>query len=272
MKVCILGSTGMLGQQTGKYFVDQLGYDNVYLSYRDEKVSWGKNKFYFDAMNSQGKDWEHIFTNIDVVINCAGRIKPVSEKDPVATIYVNGIFPRLLANVCENMNIKLFHITSDCAFTGFSAPYDENSPHDCTDLYGKTKSIGEPKNCMVIRTSIIGEEIHNNYSLIEWAKSQRGKTVSGFDNHRWNGITTKQYAKVCQQILDNNLYEKGLFHVFSEPVTKYELLQMINEKFNLGLTINKVQSPVAIDRTLSTVRHLNSKLSILSIKQQIQEL
>jgi len=268
MKIVILGSTGMLGSAVGKYFLEKYSEDNVYLSYRNEEVSYGKNKFLFDLEQSKLKD----IPNCDYIINCIGVIKPFIEKNIPRSIQTNSMFPRILAEHCKAINCKLIHITTDCVFSGADGNYTEDSLHDCTDSYGKTKSLGEPINCMTIRTSIIGEELHKNVSLISWVNSQKGKEVNGFSNHLWNGITTKQYAKICSQIIDQALYQEGIYHVFSNSVNKYELLCLLNERFNLDLKINKTVADSDINRTLSTVKELNSFLSIPSIEEQIKEI
>lgn len=268
MKITILGSTGMLGNAVGKYFINKYGEDDIFLTYRNKDVSYGKNTYFFDPLVRSLDSIPYM----DYVINCIGKIKPFMMKNPQDSIYINSIFPRKLADECKLRGSKLIHITTDCVFSGKTGNYNENSLHDATDEYGKSKSLGEPSNCMVIRTSIIGEEIHKNASLISWAKSQKGKEINGFTNHLWNGITTNQYAKVCDTIINNNLYQESLFHVHSNIVTKYELMTYLNEKFNLSLTIKAVDAPEAIDRTMSTIKDLNAKLNIPTIKQQISEL
>jgi dTDP-4-dehydrorhamnose reductase len=269
MKIAILGSTGMLGNAVGREFLKYYGQDNVWLSYRNNMLAYGKQTFYFDCL-------ENSFTSIpdcDAIINCIGVIKPFINDNFIHSIKINSIFPHQLAFFCKNNAIKLIHITTDCVFSGQVGEYNESAYHDCVDPYGKTKSLGEPAgNAMVLRTSIIGEEIHKHASLVAWAKSQAGKVVNGFNNHRWNGITTKQYAKICQIILDNGFYKKGMYHISSNAVTKFHLLHLLNKRFNLKLNIKNIQAPQAIDRTLSTIHSLNAKLNIPSIEQQIFEL
>lgn len=268
MKIVILGSTGMLGNAVGSYFLENYDPKDIYLSYRNEEVSYGIKKFYFDALS----DSFDAIPQCDYVINCIGVIKPFIDIDPIASIKINSIFPRQLADYCDEKGYKLIHITTDCVFSGKDGNYDESASLDCTDFYGKTKSLGEPNNCMVVRTSIIGEEIYKKASLIEWAKSQKGKQVNGFTNHLWNGITTKQYARICGKIIANNWFKKDLFHVFSDTVSKYQLLHLINQVFDLHLTINKLAPPPSVNRTLTTHKELNSKLDIPPIAQQIQEM
>jgi dTDP-4-dehydrorhamnose reductase len=273
MRIIVLGSSGMLGNSVGNWMSKVFGEDNVYLSYRNEDVSYGKNKFYFDPLKSSFSDIPFSSSGDDFLINAIGKIKPQIGKNYIDAIEINSIFPRKLANFVEDHQLgKMFQISTDCVYDGKTGNYNENSEHNALDFYGKTKSLGEPENCMVIRTSIIGEEIHNNSSLVSWIKSQKGKTINGFTNHFWNGITTNQYAKVCEKIIKENLYENGLFHVFSNIVSKYELVSLINERFNLGITIKPVEAPEKIDRTLSTIKCLNEKLGIPSIQQQIKDM
>ena len=175
--------------------------------------------------------------------------------------------------MCEKFGSRLIHITTDCVFSGQKGKYTEEDVHDCLDFYGKTKSLGEPTNAMVIRTSIIGEELSGKVSLIEWAKSNAGKNVRGFVNHFWNGVTTLQYAKICQNIVENDYYQKGKFHVFSpEDVTKHDLLEIVSNKFDLNLEIQSYRTPMDVDRTLRSNNRLVEKLKIPSIDAQVEEL
>lgn len=267
VKVLILGSTGMMGSAVGKYFLEQKDYQTI-LSYRNEKISYGENKFWFDALESEISD----LPRVDYIINCIGVIKPFIEEDRYKSIFINSLFPYKLASYCKDRNTRLIHITTDCVFSGVEGDYMESSLHDCEDFYGKTKSLGEPSNCMMLRTSIIGEEIHQNVSLVEWAKLMKGKTINGFTNHYWNGMTTKQYAKICDQIIRKELYSDGVHHVYSNPVNKFELLNLISEKFKLHLNINEYQTENDCNRILNSERDLINNLNVDSIEQQIQDL
>jgi dTDP-4-dehydrorhamnose reductase len=211
----------------------------------------------------------------DYVINCIGIIKPFVEKVGIAnTILINSVFPHQLADWCYANDTKFIHITTDCVFSGKKGCYTEEDVHDVMDVYGRSKSMGEPvANAMTIRTSIIGEEVHNNASLVEWAKSMKGKSVNGFTNHLWNGVTTKQYARICSTIMERGLYDHGLFHAFSpSAVTKWGLLMILNDRFELGLDIVKVQAGSGVDRTLGTVKDLCAMLNIPELRYQIAEM
>lgn len=266
VKIAILGSTGMLGNAVSDYFLGKENYQ-VYLSSRDEACE-KENHFYFDATNPSSS----VLPQVDYVINCIGVIKPFMKKGIENAIVVNSIFPHKFANFCKENNTKMIHITTDCVFSGKTGRYFESSLHDCLDEYGKTKSLGEPNNCMVIRTSIIGQEIKNNVSLVEWARSQKGKEVRGFTNHLWNGVTTTEYAKICDQIIQKNLYKEELYHVYSNYVNKFQLLNLISDSLSLGLQVSPHQTEESCDRTLATEKDLMSKLEISTIEEQIKNL
>ena len=51
----------------------------------------------------------------------------------------------------------------------------KNAIHDELNEYGISKSLGELCNGTIIRTSIIGEEMRNKRSLLEWVKSNKNK-------------------------------------------------------------------------------------------------
>jgi dTDP-4-dehydrorhamnose reductase len=268
-KLLILGGTGMLGNAVVRHFAGQEGYD-VTATYRTDGLDIPCNCFRFDALSDS---FGSLSTDYDYVINCIGTIKPFMAADIVAAIRINAIFPHILADWCNSNGMNLIHITTDCVYSGLKGKYVESDLHDALDDYGKSKSLGEcPGYAMVLRTSIIGEEIHKDASLIAWAKSQKGKTVFGFSTHTWNGVTTNQYAKICDDIIQKGYYEHGLFHVFAgDDVTKLEMMHLFNKKFGLDLTIEEKQ-PAMCDRTLRTEKELCGKLCIPKVEQMIEDM
>ena len=269
--VAILGASGMLGSQLSLTFHNSKKF-NIYLSSRKSKDLESKNYFFFDA----SKDQLDIFLNkikVDYIVNCIGVIKPLIDVDPINSIMINSIFPHRLSEYCFRNKIKLIHITTDCVFSGTKGCYTENIDHDCVDLYGKTKSLGEPKNCMVIRTSIIGKEKYNFLSLVSWLLNQKNKIINGFDNHLWNGLTTKYFSEILINIIDKNLYKNKTIHFYSpNNITKYDLLCLLIKKFNLNIEINKIQADQNINRTLSSQYNLSKELIIKDIDKQIKEM
>jgi len=257
-KVLVLGVNGMLGNYVSTYFLRSGKYDVTTI-----------NRNGFDVVTDNVTDL-HI-NQYDVVINCIGVIKPLVNKVGVLnTTLVYSIFPHILAHECEKHNVKMIHITTDCVFSGKTGFYVETSDHDALDVYGKTKSLGEPDNAMVIRTSIIGEEINSNRSLIEWVKSNDKKTVDGYTNHTWNGLTCLELAKFIDRCISQGIYWEGVRHIFNTtPTTKLELVELIALNFNIDLTVVPKETTTPVYRTLSTI---HTTLVDTSIDKQLKEL
>ena len=165
----------------------------------------------------------------------------------------------------------MIHPTTDCVYTGKKGNYVETDVHDNTDIYGVTKSLGELSNAMVIRVSIIGEEKHEGKSLLEWVKSNAGKEIYGYTDHKWNGITCLQYAKIVHTIIVKKMRWCGVRHLFSpDSVSKYELTNIINKIYELDITIHKKDTGTQRDMTLSSV--YKQAFKIPSLEEQIKEL
>lgn len=204
------------------------------------------------------------------IINCIGIIKPYcKDDDPVGmknAIIVNALFPHRLAAIASRHQARIIQIATDCVYTGRAGRYDELAPHDALDVYGKTKSLGEVKaaNILHIRCSIIGPEVQATAapSLLEWFLHQPNRSpVPGFTHHRWNGVTTLQFAQLCQDIIASGetffdtLISTSAVHHFipNETVNKYELLSLCAEIFHKPVTIKRVDSGgPAVDRSLAT--------------------
>jgi dTDP-4-dehydrorhamnose reductase len=244
MKIILFGSNGMLGSYLRSYLSPK--YDLLALTRSEIDLSMIDEAKLFKFLNDNvNKD--------DVIINAGGVIPQRGESNIKDTVMVNSIFPHILAKFKQEVGCHVVHITTDCVFSGKKGGYVEEDPHDCIDVYGKSKSLGENINICNIRTSIIGEEKRNKKSLVEWVLSNKGKTIDGYENHLWNGVTCLELAKLIDKIIEYNLYWEGVRHVFSpEIISKYELISMINEIYGLGITINKKTTDTNCHRNLST--------------------
>jgi len=261
MNILVLGSNGMLGR-----------YVHAYLKSTGLIVA-GVNRGVFNAANSTGDGLDVLINRApSIFINCIGIIKQRADVPDVEFIKVNSVFPLELSNACERIGHKLIHITTDCVFDGLGGYYNEKSEHNAKDIYGVTKSLGEPENATVVRTSIIGEEIGQARSLVEWVKSNKDKEVSGYTNHFWNGITCLEFARVCEKIISQRLFWKGVKHITSPTgVSKFELVKMISDIYALNLEIIPHETDVKCDRTMSSMR-TDVDIKVPELKNQIIEM
>ena len=259
MKIFVIGNTGMLGNYVYKYLKSK-DYDII-----------GFNRDNFCSIDFPEKSYLSYYDN-SIIINCVGLIPQRSGgKSKYDYIKANTVFPHKLQQICKKTNSKLIHITTDCVFSGNKGVYSEISTHDCVDIYGRTKSLGEPEKATIIRTSIIGEELKNKKSLLEWCKENKNKEVNGYVNHIWNGITCYQFAKICEEIIEKKLFWSGVKHIYSsDNINKLNLIELISNIYNLNITVKPYQTENKCDRSLISIKD-NINFVIPTLLEQIKE-
>jgi dTDP-4-dehydrorhamnose reductase len=193
----------------------------------------------------------------DVVINAVGAIK---QKDLAhaldETLFLNGSLPHALAILNPNAAGRVVHFSTDCVFIGNLGDYSEEDVPDAQDLYGRSKAIGEIDygRHLTIRTSIIGFELGSHLGLLSWLFRQKpGSTLRGYTNAIFSGLPTITLSHTVRDILLHQPDLSGLYHVASQPITKYDLLRRISARF--GLNHEFIADPsVQIDRSLDDSR------------------
>jgi len=268
MKIFIFGSNGMLGNYVQSYL--SKSYEVIPLTRQDYDLSQLSIETLRNLLQQKN------IQPSDLVINCAGVIPQASNQRTLnSRLYftINSLFPVILSQVCLQFQAKMIHITTDCVFSGKDGKYNEKSLHDETNDYGMSKSLGELCKATIIRTSIIGEEVNNKRSLLEWVISNKNKTINGYTNHFWNGVTCLQLAKIIQTIIQNNKFWNGVRHIFTpRTVSKYELVSMINDTYNLNIVIDPFETDVDCDKSISTIYTTNNEFNIPDLKEQIEEM
>src|SRR3989338_7827244 len=266
-KVLVLGGSGMLGSM----IVDWLARDlslKVGATVRDRRylehgrallpeVQWRL----LDAEDDSYASALSILEDYGWVINAIGVIKQFIRDDNPdeveRAIRVNALFPHRLARRARETGARILQIATDCVYSGREGRYTEEAPHNPLDVYGKTKSLGEARSDSMfhLRCSIIGPELKNHVSLLDWfLKQPLGAKVTWFTNHRWNGVTTLHFAKICLGIILNGLTLRYLQHVVpSDMLTKAELLRGFSKIYKRAdLQIKDVEAKTKVDRILKT--------------------
>jgi dTDP-4-dehydrorhamnose reductase len=258
MNILIFGGNGMLGHKLLQIFDEKF---DVWMTLREdfkkiENIFPHREKV---IENIEIESVENIRAAIiraspDVVVNAIGVIKQLpTSKDVIKTLTINSIFPHRLAELALEFNFRLITVSTDCVFTGDKGNYTEDDVADALDLYGKSKLFGEAtgKNCLTLRTSIIGRELNTSHSLVEWFLSNRNGKVRGFENAIYSGFPTIVFAEIIADIIENHPEMEGLYHVSSDPINKYELLKLINEKYGANIEIEPYKD-FYIDRSLNS--------------------
>ena len=188
----------------------------------------------------------------DYIVNCIGVIKQrEASKAAIPSITLNSLLPHKLAEWAGEWGGRVIHFSTDCVFSGKDGKYTETSPSDAEDLYGKSKHLGEvaAENALTLRTSIIGRELANFRSLLEWFLSQNGKSVRGFKRVIYSGVTTNYIADLVYRIISEHQTLSGLYQVAGPAISKYDLLSLIRDAFRLDIEIVPDEKEVS-DRSM----------------------
>jgi dTDP-4-dehydrorhamnose reductase len=257
MRVMVLGANGMLGHkliQTLSEHFDVIG------TVRDDAKNFSQHPV-LGSMELLGNVCADQFDSVrkaidfygpDYVVNCIGIVKQLpSAHDAIASITINALFPHQLAQYCRDSGTRVVHYSTDCIFSGNVGNYKEEDFPDATDLYGRTKYLGEVdyENCLTLRTSIIGRELGKSHSLIEWFIAQNGKCIKGYTKAIFSGLTTKVHGDILSQIFRQWPQLSGIYHLAAKPISKYALLSLVKEKYGLDITIEPDET-VVCDRSL----------------------
>ncbi|MBX3289760.1 MAG: SDR family oxidoreductase [Acidobacteria bacterium] len=261
MRILIIGGTGMLGHK----LVQVLGeHHDVYalcrtsanrLSSLDllatEKIFGGIDVRDFDAVRSAITS-----SGAEVVINAVGIVKQSSAAANILeTIELNTVFPQKLAQTAQELGVRVISVSTDCVFDGKAGNYSETDTPNALDLYGQSKRWGEitGPNCLTIRTSIIGRELAGQHGLIEWFLSKKGTAVEGFTEAIFSGFPTIVLADIINALVLDQPELSGIYHISSLPISKYDLLVLAKESFDVDIHIEP-SSKLRIDRSLNSER------------------
>ncbi len=264
MRVLILGGEGMLGHKVFQVLSDRF---ETFATFRSVNGLWTRYPVYEGLERGRTiggvnvMDFDTVvraFAQVKpaVAINCIGIVKQLKEaKDPVVSINLNSLFPHRLAELCAATGTRMFHMSTDCVFSGRKGNYTEDDIPDAEDLYGRTKLLGEVnrEGCLTIRTSIFGRDFAKQSALLEWFLSNRGGQVRGYVNAIYTGFPTPVLARIMGDLIADYPDLSGLYQVSSAPISKYELLVKIRDAMELGIDIEPDES-FHCDRSLDSSR------------------
>ena len=260
MRVLVLGATGMLGH---RLVAELRTRCEVVATVRGDPPAGVP---FFEGAHLVGgisaEDFDTVVkaigdTRPEAVVNCIGIVKQLAAaKDSVSSIAVNALFPHRLARLCRTAGARLIHLSTDCVFAGTKGtPYTEADNPDPIDLYGRTKLLGEVTGAdgLTLRTSIVGRELRNRTGLIEWFLSNRGGEVRGYTRALYTGLTTNVCARLIGDLLTRYPTMTGVWQVAAEPISKYDLLRLVDSAFGTGTIIGR-DTTFTCDRRLDGSR------------------
>lgn len=263
MRILILGANGILGHTLFLHIknnfrdVELLGLCGKKLegtNFKNEHIS---NLVEIDLLNFENLDNLIRKFNPDFVINCSVK-KQLSNSDYkiIDSIYINSILPHKISNLAFINDFKFIHISTDSVFGNFGKNKHEESELIVQDLYSASKALGEPINLstIVLRTSLIGHSLTGDTGLLDWVMRQN--KISGYDNHIFAGITSLELSKIICLIIFSYKFNSGTYHICGKCISKYELIKLIVEIYNINVNLIKETSET-VNRSLSSDKFQN---------------
>ena len=232
--ILILGHKGMLGHMVY----------NTLSKIRDLNISITQQRFPNFAKST--------FDKQDFIINCIGAIPQRTNN-----FKVNYELPTWLI---ENVSCKIIHPGTDCEM--------DNNDYGLSKKKASDFILDKGQNTKILKSSIIGPELNSNSSLLEWFLSQENE-VFGYTKAIWNGVTTYEWSKQCLELINNWSTYKSLTTLSSDPISKYELLNIIKNVYNKD--INIIPKELGKDKTLiGDIKTGNIKKQIIELKSLTQ--
>jgi dTDP-4-dehydrorhamnose reductase len=245
MRLLVLGGSGMLGHKLVEVASRSVETFATVREGSGDRVVSGVDATDFDTVAAAIESVQP-----HAVVNCIGIVKQSpAAKDAAACLTINALFPHKLYRLCDKKGIRLVHVSTDCVFDGRRGGYREFDLTNATDLYGRTKALGELEDALTIRTSIIGRELATKNGLVEWFLSRAGGTVQGYTHAKFNGFTTAELSRVILNVLNDYPDLRGILHATSESIDKFSLLHLLNDSFGTSTKIVP-DDRVWVDRTL----------------------
>jgi dTDP-4-dehydrorhamnose reductase len=263
-RVLVLGSTGMVGQTVLRV----LAREPRLSVHGTHRRGGGEDPFWLDVERGPG-GLPALFARsgpYSHVVNCIGDTDTgVDRADPEKVqraIALNALFPHQLAADARQSHARVIHLSTDGVFAGSADAYDEDAPPDCTDVYGRSKALGEVtgEGCLTFRCSIVGPDPEGRRGLWEWFRAlPEGARVPGFTDRIWSGVTSLQFAELCRRIVVEGRFEEirreSAVHHFcpNRALSKFALLGLL--KTALRKDVEIVPEEASPLRRILTTRH-----------------
>ena len=270
MKLFILGGSSFIGNE----FVKKASFSNeVFITYHRHsliKENFSSIQFSFPE-NFELLKKTIISEKPDVIINFIANTNLDYCEIFKENVYeLNVIFTEKICKLCNEINSKLIHISSDYVFDGKNGDYHENDQTNPVNYYGYTKQLSEEivlsysKNVVIRTSSVYDLKLKMNFIKFVLEKLNKNEKVFAFDDVFTTPVLIDE---LIESILKVAASEKsGIFHISGdECISRFEFAQIIAKK--LGFSDELIIPTHVQDVESKILRPLNSCLSNKKIKE-----
>jgi len=273
MKFLVTGSSGLIGSQLIKDLTEK--DFNVYSCYNTLQPEFG-HPILLDL-----NDLSNIATTVrkiepDVIIHLAALTNvDLCEKEKNLATKINVDATKILLQ-CISSQTFFLYVSTDYVFDGQKGMYNELSPTNPINFYGKTKREGESavlnsaKNSCIVRTS-------TPFGLHNQKKSFPIWVVENLRQNHQIKVPMDQYTSptyvpnLCKMLVEITTKQiTGILHLAGETrISRYEFAKLITNKMHLDYDLIK---PVSLtDMHWVAQRPKDSSLDISKAKPILQE-
>lgn len=225
MLVLITGANGQLGRAFQELFKNE-GAEFIAAPKEELDITDLKKIREFVSKNP----------GITHIINCAAYNKvDEAEKDWKTAYLVNGLGPRNLAIVANEIDAELVHYSTDYVFSGEKgSPYTIYDTPDPINRYGESKVLGErfimsiADKLYLIRTGwVFGDGENFAKKVIEWSK--KNQVLRIVDDEISSPTYAPDLARATGELIKQRAY--GLYHITNRGYcSRYEWAEFILNK------------------------------------------
>ena len=220
MLILVTGASGQLGQSI-KNLVKQQKISESFIFVNRGQLDLSSNSNIQNYFKTK---------KFDLIVNCAAYTAvDKAEDDHEEADMINHIAVKQIAEIAQNNNIKLIHISTDFVFDGLKhKPYFESDITSPINIYGKTKLDGENTilsimkfNAIIIRTSWVYSEYGNNFVATILKLTQKNSNLNIVSDQIGSPTYARDLAQVILKIIKSDKFntlekESEIYHYSNE--------------------------------------------------------
>ena len=242
MKTLLIGADGLLGSYWIKKITDLYPEEEIRGTSR-RIIKTGKN-FFLDLAKLTESDLESLIISFrpEIVVYLAGVTNVDDcERYKELALDMNANIPALIAQKCNQNQIKFIYISTDHLFGDDGSFFTEDEPVVLVNNYAKTKKLAEDMIvfnhplALIIRTNFYGKSIASKPSFTDWIENnlKEKKEIRLGEDVYFNPVFMGDLVTVSHALLDKN--QTGIFNVVSDDrLSKYEFGMLYAKFFGLN--------------------------------------
>ncbi|PQJ79016.1 dTDP-4-dehydrorhamnose reductase [Polaribacter porphyrae] len=260
-KVVITGSNGLLGQSLVNLLLREKEKYQVFGFSRGENRS-GREDFSYisiDITNQEKlkKSIKEIQPNF--IINTAAMTQVDDcENNKKACDILNIDVVKWLAEISDEINCYLIHLSTDFIFDGKKGYYKEEDEPNPLSYYGLSKLKSEQVltnsniNYTILRTILVYGKVFDmsRSNIVLWVREMlsKGKEITIVDDQYRTPTYVEDLAMACKITMDKKA--TGIYHIASNKLLSvYKIAQQIADTFGLDKSLIKPISTVTLNQT-----------------------